>query len=271
MEDNLKKSKKDKNIICEFCGRKYSTKTGLIYHQTRCKSKLNNESKNELNNESNNEINIPVWKSEYLNSDEDLTNPLIILYGKRRSGKTTLLENLLKQIYNKYDLVIGITNTPSSKSIFEKYMSAKCIYPGLDDKKSRRMLKLIIDHQIKNNTNKILLIMDDIIDVENKQHNTKTINYISVNGRHLNMSVIITTQHTSSIEPIVRKNADLAFIFYSIDRDVKDIYLKHYFSDLKYDEFNDLMNKYCQNHSVLVSYTNRINDRIYHYNAMDDN
>ena len=76
--------------------------------------------------------------------------------------------------------------------------------------------KKIIDH-IKNNgkSNKlfsILIVLDDVAD-DNNQRNSKALKSLFVKGRHSHISVILSSQKGSLLNPVCRVNADSVYVF----------------------------------------------------------
>jgi hypothetical protein len=58
---------------------------------------------------------------------------------------------------------------------------------------------------------KVLLILDDLISDLNF-HQSKTLKTIYSRGRHIGLSIILTTQYLNSISPLIRNNSDYIFV-----------------------------------------------------------
>ena len=76
--------------------------------------------------------------------------------------------------------------------------------------------KTIIEHIKKNNkSNKlfsILIVLDDVAD-DTSQRNSKSLKSLFVKGRHSHISVILSSQKGSLLNPVCRVNADSIYLF----------------------------------------------------------
>ena len=148
----------------------------------------------------------------------------LMIIGKRRSGKSNLIMSmlsspkLLKGYYNNIYLITPSETDDSLKPLIKELIKTKHFYNELNEEN----IKHIIDDVIIENSNynrkknkriiQHLLILDDCVcDLSTKR---KTyLDKLIFNNRHINLSLIITSQTFRSVPSKIRKNMDLIYIF----------------------------------------------------------
>jgi len=155
------------------------------------------------------------WKDEMYG----LTWPAIItIYGVPRSGKSYLLLNYLKSIKHKFDEIIvylgakDATNTFLDMAEKGKKPVIKILYTYVEQD-LRNYYKRLEDTQIKLVENKqppknILIVADDILTfpqfMKANRSQPSILEEISANYRHVNISMIITSQKYMQVIPSLR-------------------------------------------------------------------
>ena len=146
-------------------------------------------------------------------------NFFLLIAGKAGSGKTTLILNLLckrgKNYNRKFDRVyifspslITLKDDPFSELPDDQKFSE------LDEETLENVLE-----EIRDSGDKVLFIMDDVVNDIRKSSRLQTImNRILMNRRHLagqggSVSVILTTQVYNKIPIPIRKNASHIILF----------------------------------------------------------
>ena len=105
----------------------------------------------------------------------------------------------------------------------------------------------------------ILLILDDCIAFMN-MHQSPTIKKLFSMGRHLNISVIITTQHLYSISPLMRSNADWLFVG-QMNKQSTDLLSQEFLSgDITKEEFIKMINRGTKDYSFVIINCNSVKD-----------
>jgi len=142
----------------------------------------------------------------------------IVVYGKRRSGKTQFVTYFMRCFRCFFPEVYVFTMTKVDIE-YNRFVPEQFIFSDYKDE----VIRKIIDRQKKrqalmrkrgvNDENiNVLLILDDCITSETIKY-SPTAREIFFNGRHLYISIIINSQHHKAIGPALRTNTDMVAAF----------------------------------------------------------
>jgi ATP:corrinoid adenosyltransferase len=173
---------------------------------------------------------------------------LIQISGSSKSGKTTLLVNLIskrakdgiRQSYIKlFDDIVVVS--PSRHTL------KKDIFEDIDDNKKFDNLGEEVIEFVYELTNKnkdedrhTLLILDDVSILLKNPLIEKDLVNLSNNRRHRNLSIIFITQIFNHAPASLRKNLDLLMLFKPKTRQEQESLIKDYFT-MKRDEVLELL------------------------------
>ena len=150
----------------------------------------------------------------------------ILVYGEPKSGKTHFVLNLLKDIKQNFDEIVmylgAKDSAPAFLDLIEKNKTPviKILFT-YDEKDLNEYCKRLEDKQLalikaKQRPKRILLLADDIYSfpsfMRTNRQNPSVIEKLFANYRHLNLSIIITSQRLKQIIPSVRSMFKFAFI-----------------------------------------------------------
>ena len=124
----------------------------------------------------------------------------------------------------------------------------------------------LIDKMTEINANKsakerkhILLILDDCVSDTNF-HQSPTIKKLFLRGRHINISLLITTQYIYLISPSMRNNLDYIF-FGQMNKQSIDLLTNEFISgDITKDEFIRMYNRCTKDYNFLVINNTSVKD-----------
>ncbi len=148
---------------------------------------------------------------------------LMIINGKQGSGKSHFItymmrENMLSD--NKFDYGIVFSNTSWENSAWN-FLPGEYVYEEYNEKVLENLVKL----QKKNLANDIntfaFVIFDDALD-DKHQFTSVVLKKLSVQLRHYNISLIISSQYPHLIPPRIRANTMYA-IFFDIGSGVREL------------------------------------------------
>ena len=169
-----------------------------------------------------------------------------ILYGQRRTGKTTWLVWFLWCMQARFDHVVCFSAT-NFTGAYSPYMSGKLCYNGYDEGVMQSVLNIQRTAQ-----RRVLIILDDVLDQENLLRQSNALKTLFTMGRHYGISVVVTTQYAKCIPVGWRRNVDFACIFYTFSRDMCDIYHKEYGMLLNKNQFFSIMASACVGFRALL-------------------
>jgi len=209
------------------------------------------------------------------NMNEITHDKVIVLIGKRDTGKSFLCKDLL---FNHQDIPVGqvISGTEAANSFYSAIVPQLFIHGEYKKEIIANILKrqkLMID-QMKQNPNidpRAFLILDDCLYDQTwiKDPNVRS---LFMNGRHYKILFILTMQFALGIPPNLRTNIDYVFILrenYVSNR--KRLY-EHYAGMFPtFEMFCQVMDQCTENYECLVinnnSKSNKLVDQVYWYKA----
>jgi GTPase SAR1 family protein len=170
---------------------------------------------------------------QVIRTDEPLPLSYInyIVIGKKGSGKSTLILNLLKKksspYYKKFDNIYLISPTAGRDTKFEKLVDElkqeDKYYDELNDENISEIINRLqefndefIEEQEENKTKEKpnnLLILDDCLANLPSSNAHSLINKIFTNARHYKLSIWCLVQKYNKLNPLIRTNSDLITIF----------------------------------------------------------
>ena len=176
-----------------------------------------------------------------------------VFIGRRRSGKSFLLQDLL---YNKRDIPYGVCISPTERAspFFQNFIPKTYIYDEYDDRIVDKILSRQKDMKKKINRDpgfradpRLCIIMDDCL-ADNIWKKSKLIRSLFMNGRHYKILYCLTMQYAMGIPPELRGNIDYSFIMREPSYYNRERLFKNYATS--FPDFNmfcqvmDQLNKY---------------------------
>lgn len=210
-------------------------------------------------------------------------NPAIVLITKRGGGKTWLCREL---IGNFGDIPVGIVISYSERTdrFYKDFFPDTFIFhencPNIFARvliRQRRIMKkaALAKARGKHIDTRILLLMDDCLSDSKVWGNDKALKEILYNGRHYDITYILTMQAPLAIGPDLRDNFDYVFLLYTdAQTQYKKLY-EHYagmFPSLS--TFKDYFTQLTNDYGVMVikrrNVTSReLSDKVFHFKASD--
>lgn len=204
-----------------------------------------------------------------------------VFIGRRRTGKSTLLKDLL---YHHQDMPLGtvISGTEESNSFYSKMIPPLFIHGEYSPLilanfvKRQKLVMAKIQQDLANNIKsridpRSFMILDDCMYDDSWTHD-KNIRYLFMNGRWLKVFLLITMQYPLGIQPALRTNVDFVFILrepYLSNR--KRIFDNYGSAFPSFEFFCQIMDQCTQNYECLVidntSQSSKLEDCIFYYKA----
>jgi hypothetical protein len=211
--------------------------------------------------------------------------PVIVLIGKRDTGKSFLVRDLL---YYQQDIPIGtvISGTEEGNGFYGKMVPRLFIHNEYNTaiienilKRQRNVLKQIKKEMetYKRTTidPRAFVILDDCL-YDNTWARDKLMRLLFMNGRHWKIMLIITMQYPLGIPPTLRTNIDYVFILrenYIANR--RRIYDNYAGMFPTFESFCQVMDQCTENYECLVINnnvkSNKLQDQVFWYKAENHN
>jgi hypothetical protein len=211
--------------------------------------------------------------------------PVIILLGKRGTGKSFLVNDLL---YYHKDIPVGtvISGTEEGNGFYGRIVPKMFIHNEYNTaiienilKRQRGVMKQIKREQELYKRSAVdprtFVILDDCL-YDSKWARDKLMRLIFMNGRHWHIMLIITMQYPLGVPPILRSNIDYVFILRdTIIGNRKRIYDNYAGMFPTFEAFCTVMDQCTNNYECLViknsSQSNNLLDQVFWYKASEHN
>jgi hypothetical protein len=214
-------------------------------------------------------------------AQEASNGPVIVLIGRRDTGKSYLVRDLL---YYHQDIPIGtvIAGTEAGNGFYSHHVPRLFIHDEYNTviienilKRQKAVLKQINKEITSYNRSNIdpraFVILDDCL-YDSAWTKDKVMRLLFMNGRHWRIMLIITMQYPLGVPPNLRTNIDYVFILrepYISNR--KRIYENYAGMFPTFESFSQVLDQCTENYECLVidnnSKSNKLIDQIFWYKA----
>jgi len=223
-------------------------------------------------------MNLQLKKFNMANTPEDA---VCIFIGRRRTGKSTLVRDLL---FHHKNLPLGtvISGTEESNDFYKKMVPPLFIHGAYSpviiqnyvNRQKLIMSKIMKEQQEKGQSRidpRSFLILDDCL-YDDSWIRDLNIRYLFLNGRWVKVFFLITMQYPLGVPPILRTNVDYVFILREPYMSNRRRIFENYGSAFpSFEFFCQVMDQCTTNYECLVisnnTQSNKIEDIIFWYKA----
>lgn len=165
-----------------------------------------------------------------------------------------------------------MSGTEESSHYYKSIVPDSFIYGDFDEDVIWKLLerqKRILDNNLPNG--KVFVLLDDCA-YSKKAMSSKALSALAKNGRHFNITVLLTIQYALDIPPDIRNNIDFFFCFAdNVQLNQKKLY-DHYFGNFEnLQVFKDVFKACTRNYEVLVlnnlAKSGELQDTVFWYKA----
>ena len=202
---------------------------------------------------------------------------IVGVVGRRGSGKSVIIKDLLYYKRNALPVGLVMSGTEAGNGYFSAFVPEVFVY----DDFNKEALEKLVERQKKNakmkNPSKVFVVLDDLAFDTSimKQH---IMRFIFMNGRHLNIFLIFSSQYVSDLgPPAIRANIDVLLVCReAIQANRWRLYNMFFGCFDSFEDFNKVLNACTENYGVLVldntKLSNDPQDCVFHWKAkMRDN
>lgn len=177
---------------------------------------------------------------------------IIIVVGKRGTGKSVLQRDILYHLSSKLDFGLAMTPTEESAETMRCHMPDSWIYNGFSASKLDCMLNMQRELVKRKKSRSLFILLDDCM-YDKKILKGLGIRDLFMNGRHLNITMCNAVQYIMDMGPDLRTQVDYVFALRENIIANKNKLWKYFFGMFeKYDDFSKVMDKCTENHSCIV-------------------
>ena len=180
------------------------------------------------------------------------SNSSCCIIGKRGAGKSTLCDNIMKHIDNKYNVIISPAERMNA-FYKQKYPDAQIHYNYDNEIVNELLMKQQYGKNDKNNLINGTIVMDDCLASKGKWAKDEQLHELLMNGRHYELMYILTMQFPLGLQPELRGNFDYIFLFaedfVSNQRRIYDHYAGMFPS---FSAFKQVFTKLTEDYGVMV-------------------
>lgn len=176
---------------------------------------------------------------------------ILFLLGKRNTGKSVLLRDLLSHMPVP-DYCIAMAPTEDSLAMFRRFLPECCIFDHFSQEKLERAVAVQRELVARGKKRTLLIILDDCMYNKSVLKST-AMRSIMFNGRHDHISLVCTAQYMMDIDVSIRTNIDYVFSLRENILTNRNRLWKFFFGQFsKYADFDVTFSACTQNHSCLV-------------------
>ena len=142
--------------------------------------------------------------------DFHVKNKTLMLLGMRGSGKSNMLKYIVGLSKHEFQAIFLISPTEQINKFYSGLIKPENIFANYDELWTERLMKKMVEMNTDkpaSESSHVLLILDDCI-ADVNFNKSKCLKALFVRGRHLKISIIITSQYINSLPPIIRSNCD---------------------------------------------------------------
>jgi len=210
--------------------------------------------------------------------------PMIVLIGKRDTGKSFLVRDVLANTRDCFPIGTVISGSEVASPFFQDLVPSKLIHdkynPTIVMGSIKRQMAV---KQARNRENRsggnsnvdprAFLILDDCL-YDKTWMNEESTRYVFMNGRHIDLATMITMQYPLGVPPNLRTNIDFVFILReNVIGNRKRIYDNYAGMFPTFQMFCQFMDQCTEHYECLVVcngiQSNKLEDQVFWYKAGD--
>lgn len=199
---------------------------------------------------------------------------IILLVGRRGTGKSSLMEDLLYRLSPNIDIALAMSPTEDSLGMFRNHMPESWLFEGYSQSKVEELIEMQRSLATRNKQKNVLLALDDCM-YEKSIMRTTAMRNIHMNGRHLKTTLINACQYMVDVDPALRTQIDYVVCLKENIYTNKVKLHRFFFGCFRaFDDFSAVLDKVTENYGALVldqtSPSNNLEDCLFWYRASLD-
>lgn len=196
-----------------------------------------------------------------------------LVIGRRGSGKSFLLKDLLYNMREQFDFALAMCPTMESAEMLKGCLPESCVYNKFHAPKVDALVTLAQNYAAKKKDKNFLLVLDDVM-YEKAICRTPSFQFLFYNGRHVRITCILLLQYLVDLPPNLRAQIDYVFCCREPIIANKMKLWKMFFGVFgTFEDFSTVLERCTQNYEVLsldnTSQTTNPSECVRWYKAVD--
>lgn len=133
-----------------------------------------------------------------------------LIVGKRGSGKSSLLKDLLYCMRDRFDFCMAMCPTMESATMLRECMPESSVFSRFSPSKVEMLVQTAREIASKDKEKHFLLVLDDVF-YDKSICRSQAFRFIFFNGRHCRITCVILLQYLVDLPPDLRANVDYVF------------------------------------------------------------
>ena len=191
-----------------------------------------------------------------------LLNKTICLSAKRNSGKSELLKYLVRSYHSSFNKIFVISPTEEINHFYKDIVPSNSIFSEYDEDWVEELIKkmtTINSGKTEKEKKHILLILDDCCSDTNF-HSSNSFKKLFTRGRHLCISIILTTQYIKHIPPIARSNCDYLLVGQLNNQNIELLADEYLMGNIDKPTFIETYHRCTKDYNFLIINCNSVKD-----------
>lgn len=195
-------------------------------------------------------------------------DPTVIIDGKRGSGKTFFLRDMMFKLKDRYPMGLVFTKTGKLNKFWQAHVPDQYIHNGYEplamEKLMKEQEKMIEQGFHKHMNIWKFVIFDDVVG-EDDFHNHPELEDVFTLGRHLRLAVFFITQYIYKVSPNMRENTDVLVQLITKRKGSREAVADEFLGSLPRKEAMALIDSCTQDRHALVIFNRSISMKLEDY------
>lgn len=200
----------------------------------------------------------------------------VLVVGKRNTGKSVVLRNLLYHLRDRIDATVVFSPTEAAQGAFSQFVPPTMIHEEFSGSRLDLIMKTQREQwgRVGKNGQHVMVVMDDC-GFDKKVFNGKPLRNLFYNGRHNKCGLLLSVQYALDMPATCRSNVDLVICCRESVRANRERLYKNFFGQFEsFEAFNKCMMACTNNFECLCldnsSTSNKITDCVFWWKASMD-